>query len=90
MAETWQLTCRTKNPDGSYSYGVLTPNGYYSVMQERDVIVLIDYGKSFCTKSETGRIGEVEVVTQAEGGKYLRTKADGVVSDNLDALPPCT
>ncbi|MET8978964.1 DUF3892 domain-containing protein [Streptomyces sp. NPDC004539] len=43
-------------------------------------------GKAY-TSDRTGHRTEVAVVTPARGEKYLRTRADGVWTNNLLALP---
>lgn len=43
-------------------------------------------GKAY-TEDSTGHRADVAVVTPARGEKYLRTRADGVWTNNLLALP---
>jgi hypothetical protein len=50
------------------------------------VIESIDSGTKFITRDWKGDIADVVVVTDGSI-RYLRTKADGVLSDNLLRLP---
>jgi len=45
-------------------------------------------GKNFYTE-EGGKKAYLEVISPAQGEKYVRTKADGQWTDNLLALPAC-
>lgn len=54
----------------------------------RDMVTLIEKGEQFYTQDGYNK-ASIEVVTPPRGDKYVRTKRDGVWTDNLLALPPC-
>lgn len=51
------------------------------------VVNMIDDGKAFFTRDFRGDIAQVVVVKNSDGARYIRTKKDGALSDNLLFLP---
>lgn len=51
------------------------------------VIDQIDAGKKFFTRDWQGTVADVVVIKADDGTRYIRTKADNKLSDNLLRLP---
>jgi hypothetical protein len=85
-----QVTCINKQPRSDPHEGIthLGGNGWRWTRQE--VITSIENKtNTFYTLAAGGRRCNVGVVTGANG-KYVRTYADNVWTDNLLALPECS
>jgi hypothetical protein len=55
----------------------------------REVVRQIEKDGALFYTFEGGKMAWLEVVSPAYGDKYVRTRADGVLTDNLLHLPPC-
>lgn len=87
----YRVTCtitREKN-EGIISLGCYsTGNTYYS-FGEQEVIDRIESGRdTFYSERPNGHIAELEV-DERNGKKYVRTKPDSELPDNLLSLPKC-
>ncbi len=51
------------------------------------IIADIEGGKTYFTRDYRGSRATVEVVTERDGSKYIRTVGDGSLNDNLLRLP---
>ncbi len=82
------ITCINK-PNRNSPHEAITHLGNSKGKWTRqDVISWIETGtNSFYTKVDGNR-GDIEVIS-GPSGKYLRTRADGKLNDNLLSLPEC-
>jgi hypothetical protein len=81
-------TTREKN-EGIISLGCYSPGNVYFTFTEQEVIDRIESGRdTFYSERPNGHVAEVEV-SEREGKKYVRTKPDGELPDNLLSLLAC-
>jgi hypothetical protein len=87
----YRVTCtvtREKN-EGIISVGCYSPGNTYYNFSEQEVIDRIESGRdTFYSERPNGHVAELEV-DQCNGKKYVKTKPDGELPDNLLSLPKC-
>lgn len=83
-----QVTCINKQPRNNPHEGIthLGGSGWHKTRQQ--VIDLINAKTNTYYTRVNGKRADV-YVRQGSSGPYVQTKADGVWSDNLLALPEC-
>jgi hypothetical protein len=83
-----QVTCINKQPRNNPHEGIthLGGAGWHKTRQQ--VVDLINAGTNTYFTLVNGKRADVGV-RQGASGPYVQTKADGVWSDNLLALPEC-
>jgi Protein of unknown function (DUF3892) len=88
----YRVTCTTtrEKNEGIISLGCYSPGNVYFTFTEEEVIARIDSGRdTFYSERPNGHIADLEVDTR-HGKRYVRTKPDGELPDNLLSLPKCT
>lgn len=82
------VTRTGKDKDGDI-ISLCNPQESWAPRSKQDAISDIESGThSYYVPQDNGHRTEVEVV-EGPRGKYLRTKRDGMSSNNLDNLPDC-
>lgn len=85
-----EITCIVKTDRQNPHERIQFVGGSGFQYSQPDAIAKIDARThSFWTRGG-GKTAEVVVSTSAQGHRYLRTSADGVLSDNLLYLPKCS
>lgn len=84
-----QVTCINK-PDRDSRHESITHLGGAGWRYTREQVIsyIEDRVHTFHTKATDGKRAEV-VVIDGQGGKYVRTRADGQLNDNLLSLREC-
>lgn len=87
----YRVTCTQKREKHEHiiSLGCYGPGGDHHRFSEAEAIDRIEHhGDSFYTERPNGHVAEIEVVI-IDGTKFLKTKPDGQLPNNLDWLPDC-
>jgi len=88
----YRVTCTTKREkyERILGLGCYTPTNVFLTFTEAQVIDGIENnGDSFYVERPTGHVIDLEVITERDGTKYVKTEADGERPDNLLSLPTC-
>jgi hypothetical protein len=83
-----RVTCINKAPRDNPHEGITHLGGPAWRWTRDDVIRSIEAGANTFFTQVNGRRADVTVV-QGPNGKYVRTRTDGVLDDNLLHLPEC-
>ena len=90
--KTYRITCKRKHAqyERVEAIGCVDPaTGAEERFTEDEAILQIESGVAgFVVRDSQGREASVEV-EQRDGRKFLITRADGIKSDNLLAMPDC-
>jgi hypothetical protein len=87
----YRITCTTKLEKHEHvvDLGCYSTDNSYFRFTEAEVISRIESGQdTFYTERPNGHVAEV-IVFELKGEKFLRTKPDGELPNNLDWLPDC-
>jgi hypothetical protein len=84
-----QITCINKQPRTNTHEGITHLGGASWKWTRAQVITSIEAGTNTFYTLVGGKRANVAVVN-ASSGKYVRSHADGVWTDNLLALPECS
>jgi len=89
MTESRRVTRSRKDSKGNIT-AICNPDESWSPRLKDDAITDIDdKGLTYYVLQKGGTRAEIEVVDDPVKGKYLRTRPDQTVDNNLDNLPPC-
>lgn len=83
-----RITCINKPNRNSSHENITHVGGSSWKWKSSDVIVSIENGTNTFYTMVNGKRADVHVI-KGTNGKHLRTYADGVLNDNLLALPEC-
>ncbi|WP_263380931.1 DUF3892 domain-containing protein [Granulicella paludicola] len=89
----FRVTCVVKHAkyERISSLGCYSPDNVFRSFTEDEVIDRIEnHNDSFYVERPTGHVIDLEVVTEKNGNKYVKTIPDGERPDNLLSLPSCT
>jgi len=89
----YRVTCVVKHDkyERIKSLGCYTSANVFLSFTEDEVIDRIENkGDTFYVERPTGHVIDLEVVTEQNGRKYVKTIPDGEKPDNLLSLPTCT
>jgi hypothetical protein len=87
----YRVSCTTKLEKHEHivSLGCFGPGNSFQNFTEAEAISRIESGiDTFYAERPNGHVAEV-IVVEREGEKYLKTRPDGQLPNNLDWLPDC-